>query len=86
MSNTLKNETPVLWGEPGVRKNTRQESVAQADQPPCYGQGWRWLDEARKHCGWRRVLPAECFRCPHERRCLAQQRHMRRLGAFVPRY
>jgi hypothetical protein len=45
--------------------------------PECYGRGERKAYISGGVFNIYRVSPRECFSCPVERRCLAQQRRMR---------
>lgn len=54
------------------------------EAPPCYGTGVervpvrRFVDLFPMIFDWRQVPSAECFTCPHERRCLQQISRARR--------
>jgi hypothetical protein len=48
------------------------------EPPECYGTGRRKAGDRRWPCFHvYKVSPQECFHCPLERRCLAQQRRGR---------
>lgn len=58
-----------------------QASSQVKNQPPpeCYGTGEVRIQDRHHSCyHYIRIHPRECFTCPVERRCLAQQRRTRR--------
>jgi hypothetical protein len=67
--------------EPSVHDNGNDATTAQQPAPPdCYGSGLVKVYPYRHYnvYQWARVAPQTCFACQVEKRCLAQQRRMRR--------